>query len=56
MLLVPTQNLSPNGPRMAGHQRAAGGVSVSVEPVFWRKLRLYFLRLSRAFWKLQRRQ
>lgn len=31
-------------PWLAGCQRAAGSVSVSAEPVFWRKLGLYFLR------------
>lgn len=56
MALVPTQNLSLNGPGLAGRQMAAGTVLVSVEPVFWRKLELYFLRLPCTFQELQKRR
>lgn len=55
MLLVPTSNLSLNSPWLAGRRRAAGSVSVSVEPVFWRKLGLYFLTLSCASQELEKR-
>lgn len=46
--LTHTANLSKQ-PGLAGCRKTAGSVLVSVEPVFWRKLELYFLRLPCAF-------